>query len=45
MEQFQKDNYIYESYTNFVEIYRSETDMLGLQQLADNYLNKFNGGN
>ena len=45
MEQFQKDNYIYESFTNFVDIYRSETDMLGLQQLADNYLNKFNGGN
>ncbi len=40
MEKFQKENYIYEPFTNFVEIYRSETDMLGLQQLADQYILK-----
>ncbi len=40
MEKFQKENYVYEPFTNFVEIYRSETDMLGLQQLVDQYILK-----
>ena len=42
MEQFQSINYVYETFTNFVDIYRSEADMLGLQQLTDEYIAKFN---
>ena len=42
MEKFQKENYVYETFTNFVDIYRSEADMLGLQQLTDEYIAKFN---
>ena len=45
MEAFQQEYYTHEPYTNFVDIYRSESDMLGLQQLTDLYLSKFNGGN
>ena len=45
MEAFREEYYTHEPYTNFVEIYRSESDMLGLQQLTDLYLTKFNGGN
>ena len=38
MEAYKAKNYVYEPYTNFVEVYRSEADMLGLQQLVDQYL-------
>ena len=38
MEAYRAKNYVYEPYTNFVEVYRSEADMLGLQQLVDQYL-------
>ena len=44
LEMFRARNYIYEPYTNFVEVFRSEPDMLGLQELADRYLAKYNGG-
>lgn len=42
MEQFQATNYVYNPITNFVDIYRSEADMKGLQQLVDLYLEKYN---
>lgn len=42
MEKFKANNYIYEPYTNFVEVYRSEADMRGLQQLTDQYITMFN---
>ena len=45
MEAYQKKYYTYEPVTNFVEIYRSESDMNGLQQLIDQYLAQYNGGN
>ena len=45
MEAFREEYYTHEPYTNFVEIYRSESDMLGLQQLIDRYLAQYNGGN
>ena len=35
-------HYSYNSTTNFIEVFQSEADMLGLQQLADQYLAKFN---
>ena len=45
LEAFQAERYIHEPYTNFVEVFRSEADMRGLQELTDLYLTKFNGGN
>ena len=42
LEVYQSKKYIYEPYTNFVEVFRSEPDMLGLQQLVDQYIAKFN---
>ena len=44
-ENFKKLHYSYNDETNFIEIFQSEADMLGLQQLADQYLAKYNGGN
>ena len=38
-------HYSYNGDTNFVEIFKSEADMHGLQQLADQYLAKYNGVN
>ena len=38
LEAYKAEKYVYEPYTNFVEVYRSEADMLGLQQLLDQYL-------
>ena len=45
LENYRTNNYIIEPYTNFVEIFRSKADMLGLQALADQYLAMYNGGN
>ena len=45
LEYHQKTYYVYEPFTNFVEVFRSESDMRGLQELTDLYLTKFNGGN
>ena len=42
MEAFQAKNYVYEPYTNFVEVYRSPADMKGLQQLLDQYIRSEN---
>ena len=42
MDAYQKKFYVHEPYTNFVEVFRSEPDMLGLQELADQYLAKYN---
>ena len=44
-EKKKAEHYSYNPDTNFVEIFQSEADMHGLQQLADQYLNKYNGGN
>lgn len=38
MDTFKEQKYVYEPYTNFVEVYRSAADMNGLQQLIDQYL-------
>jgi len=40
MDTFKEQNYTYETFTNFVEIYRSPADMNGLQTLADKYILK-----
>lgn len=40
MEAYQKRYYTYEPFTNFVDVYRSESDMNGLQQLIDQYIIK-----
>ena len=45
LDAYQAKYYTYEPYTNFVEVMRSEADMLGLQQLVDRYLTKYNGEN
>lgn len=42
LEAYQEKYYTYEPYTNFVEVMRSEPDMLGLQKLVDQYLAKYN---
>lgn len=42
LEAFKTKNYPDNGQTNFVEIFRSEADMAGLQQLADQYLKDFN---
>ena len=42
LEAYKEKYYIYEPYTNFVEVMRSKADMNGLQQLVDNYLAKYN---
>lgn len=39
MEAFRDKQYVYEPYTNFVEVYRSPADMKGLQTLIDGYIN------
>ena len=45
IDTYKTKYYTYNTYTNFVDIYRSEADMNGLQQLIDSYLIKYNGGN
>lgn len=35
---YRKDKYVYDSYTNFIEIFESPDDMKGLQQLVDQYI-------
>lgn len=41
LEKHREKYYLTEADTNFVEIMRSEADMLGLQQLAQQYLDKY----
>ena len=43
-EVMKATHYSYDPTTNFIEIFQSEADMNGLQQLADQYLAKYNGG-
>lgn len=38
-ELFKAKQYLFQTQTNFIEIFNSESDMLGLQQLMDQYLN------
>lgn len=38
LESYKQLYYVYEPYTNFVEVFRSPADMQGLQQLVDVYL-------
>lgn len=45
LEAHQTASYTFEPYTNFVDVFRSKADMLGLQQLTDQYIAHFNGGN
>ena len=45
LETYKSKRYIYEPYTNFDEVFKSEADMRGLQELTDQYIAKFNGGN
>lgn len=42
LEYHKREKYVYEPYTNFVEVFRSEPDMQGLQQLVDQYIAKYN---
>ena len=44
LEAFKTKNYPDNGKTNFIEIFQSEADMAGLQQLADQYLQEFNNG-
>ena len=37
-QAFKAKQYLYDTHTNFIEIFESEADMLGLQQLMDKYL-------
>jgi hypothetical protein len=37
-EVYKKEKYTYETYTNFIEIFKSSADMAGLQQLVDRYI-------
>jgi hypothetical protein len=39
-EKFKRERYVYEPFTNFVEVFESPEDMKGLQQLVDQYLEK-----
>lgn len=45
LESYVAEKYTYDTYTNLIEVFRSEADMKGLQQLADQYLEKYNGVN
>ncbi len=38
LEAYKAKKYVYEPSTNFIEVFRSEADMKGLQQLVDQYL-------
>ena len=42
LEAFKTQNYPDGGVSNFIEIFRSEADMAGLQQLTDQYLAKYN---
>ena len=39
-EKFKEERYVYEKFSNFIEVYESPEDMNGLQQLIDQYLEK-----
>ena len=41
-ELFKEKQYLFETKTNFIEIFNSPADMLGLQQLMDQYLAESN---
>ena len=41
-DNFKAKKYAYEPYTNFVEVFESEADMKGLQQLVDQYIKEYN---
>lgn len=41
-EDYKSRKYVYEPYTNFIEVFRSEADMKGLQQLVDQYIAQYN---
>lgn len=41
-EAAKKLHYSYNPETNFIDVLKSEADMRGLQQLADQYLTKYN---
>ena len=37
-EAYKADKYVYDTFTNFIEIFESNSDMAGLQQLVDQYI-------
>ena len=41
-ETYKSKRYVYDIYTNFDLVFQSEPDMLGLQQLVDQYIEKYN---
>lgn len=41
-DAYKQKKYVYEPYTNFVEVFGSPADMQGLQQLVDQYLENYN---
>ena len=40
-EKYRNRFYVYAPETNFIEVFRSDADMKGLQQLIDLYLRKY----
>ena len=38
LEAFKAEYYTFDPYTNFIEVFQSEPDMKGLQQLVDQYI-------
>lgn len=42
LEDYKAKKYVYETYSNFDAVFRSEPDMKGLQQLVDQYIEKYN---
>lgn len=41
-EAYKQKKYVYETYTNFAEVFASAADMQGLQQLVEQYLTTYN---
>lgn len=42
LDAFKAEYYTFEPYTNFIEVFQSEQDMKGLQQLVDQYIAQYN---
>ena len=41
-DAYKSQKYVHDTYTNFIEVFESEDDMKGLQQLVDQYIEKYN---
>ena len=42
LEAYKAKKYVYETHTNYIDVFRSEADMKGLQQLVDQYIKDYN---